>query len=354
MNCIAKLTSIAGAGMFLTVALCVSAAVPVKAGPMIIDKETGHYKDMSYEALSDEGLSWEEKTRLFGGETATYGPLTDEQRREKEKELKDLLARIDMELVNKCEADIRAWLDERAAEPLKKPGWEKDYAKDWSIYTHVTLKHLNTGSALFFRAYEIWGDKKYLEAGLKRVEVFLRDQAPRGNWGQNRINDGRYARIQDRFQDQPATILLYAYKLTGDEKYFESAKRCADLMLTLQRPDSGGWGDQWMFDGAPRVKTGVVYGTSHNDSATTAQFVLMVMMYHITNDKKYIANLHKLGPHIEDANIGVGEVVGWSEQYNDGAKPIRARQYEIEICYPSSLNRSMGPLLTWLYLMDGN
>ena len=327
---------------------------PRRFSPMVMDKATGHYKDMSYEALSDEGLSWEEKTRLFGGETVTYGPLTAEQRKAKQKELKELLAKIDMKLVKKCEADIRAWLDERAAAPLKKEGWEKDYTKDWSIYTHVTLAHLNTGTAVLFRAYEIWGDKKYLEAGLKRLEVFLRDQTPRGNWSQNRINDGRYARIQDRFQDQPSTILLYAYKLTGDKKYFESAKRCADLLLTLQRPDSGGWGDQWCFDGAPRVKTGVVYGTSHNDSATTAQFVLMVMMYNITGDRKYIANLHKLGKHIEDANIGEGDVVGWSEQYNDGATPVRARQYEIEICYPSSLNRSMGPLLTWLYLMDGN
>jgi hypothetical protein len=54
-------------------ALVVSAtmALPTHAKPMVLDRETGHHKDMSYEAPSDEGLSWEEKTRLFGGETAT-------------------------------------------------------------------------------------------------------------------------------------------------------------------------------------------------------------------------------------------------------------------------------------------
>jgi len=321
-----------------------------KAAPMVIDKETGHYKDMSYEALSDEGLSWEEKTRLFGGETATYGPLTDEQRKAKEKELKELLAKIDMKLVNGCEADIRAWLDKRAARPLANKNWRKD----WTIFTRGSTIHLSLGSAVLFRAYEMWGDKKYLAAGLKRADVYLRDQSKYGTWRQNKVNDGRYCRIQDKNQDLPFFTVLYAYKLTGDKKYLEAARRCADRLLTLERPDSGGWGDQWLFDGAPKVKSGVIHGTSHNDSATTSPFAMMVMMYHITKDPKYVANLHKLGKHIEKTNLGVGDVVGWAEAYHDGGAPQRVRQYEIEICYPSSLTRSMGPLLTWLYLMDGN
>jgi hypothetical protein len=51
------------------------AAEADKTPPMVFDKKIGYYKDMSYEALSDEGLSWEQRTRLFGGDTATYGPL---------------------------------------------------------------------------------------------------------------------------------------------------------------------------------------------------------------------------------------------------------------------------------------
>ena len=69
-------------------ALMVAAATTL-AKPTVLDKETGHYKDMSYEALSDEGLSWEGKTRLLGGETAHYGELTAAQRKAKEKELKE-------------------------------------------------------------------------------------------------------------------------------------------------------------------------------------------------------------------------------------------------------------------------
>jgi len=323
---------------------------PRKFPPMVLDKATGHYKDMSYEALSDEGLSWEEKTRLFGGETATYGPLTRRQRKAKEKELKELLARIDMKLVNRCEADVRAWLDWQAAAPLKRPGWEKNWKLDWSVYTKVSMWPVGIGAVCFFRAYEMWGDEKYLEAGLKRADIFVKAQYPQGPY---RMHNNVF-RIQDKWQDWPWSIVMYAYKHSKDKKYLESAKKCADVLLKVQRADSGGWPDQWVFPGGRAGSSGVIHGTSHNDCATTSPFVMMVMMYHLTGDAKYVANLHKLGKHIEDANLGVGDVVGWAEQYGDNAKPTRARQYEIEICYPSSVSRSMGPLLTWLYLMDGN
>ena len=336
--------------LLAVIALQAGPGVTAQAEPMVLDKETGHYKDMSYKALSDEGLSWEEKTRIFGGDTATYGPLPAEQRKAKQKELKELLAKIDMKLVNKCEAEVRAWLDKRAARPLKNANWRKD----WTLFTRVATTHLSLGSAVLFRAYELFGDEKYLKAGLKRADVYLRDQTKRGNWRQNKVNDGRICRIQDKNQDLPFFTILYAYKLTGDKKYLESAKRCADLLLTIQRPDSGGWGDQWCFDGARSGSSGVIHGTSHNDSATTSPFAMMVMMYHITKEEKYVANLRKLGKHIEKTNLGKGDVVGWAEAYRDGGAPQRVRQYEIEICYSHSLSRSIGNLLTWLYLMDGN
>ena len=41
----------------LLAAFCLAAAWAAEAGPLVIDKKIGHYKDLSYEALSDEGLS---------------------------------------------------------------------------------------------------------------------------------------------------------------------------------------------------------------------------------------------------------------------------------------------------------
>ena len=88
--------------------------------PLVIDKNTGHYKDLSYDALTDEGLSWQDRTQLFGGETVDYGELTDAERTKKQNELKTLLARIevrenqnwaDPKLLQRVEAEILTWLD---------------------------------------------------------------------------------------------------------------------------------------------------------------------------------------------------------------------------------------------------
>ena len=317
-----------------------------QAEPMVFDKKIGHYKDMSYEALSDEGLSWEQRTRIFGGETATYGPLTAAERKAKQKELKDLLAKIDMKLVNQCEADIRAWLDKVVAAPLKKPGWKTNWKQNWSVYTKASKMPLECGAALLFRAYEIWGDEKYRKAGLERADIFVKAQYPQGPY---RMKGGIW-RIQDGWQTGPMKTILYAYKVSGDKKYLESAKKCADCLLAVQRSASGGWPDQW-----PRAAgSGIVHGMSHNDAATTEPFRMMVLMYHLTGDKKYVANLHKLGPFIEKTNLGEGDVVGWCEQYADNGRPVRARWYEVELPYSKTLCRSVANLLIWLYLMDGN
>jgi len=331
--------SVVRVGTALLAVLCLAAAAPVKAA-LVIDKETGQYKDLSYEALSDEGLSWEERTRLFGGETVHYGELTDEQRKAREKELDELLAKIDTNLVNQCEINIRQWLDQQA----------KDLPP---AYSGGDTHKIKTGAVVFFRAYEIFGDKKYLDAGLARADLILKAQWPRGHWpwpGKS----ADFVRIQDGYNDTPFWVMLYAYKVSGDKKYFESAKRCADCMLSLQRP-GGGWGDQWSFSGAKSGNTGVYHGISFNDSATNAQFQIMVMMYHLTGDKKYIANLGKLWPWIVRANLGeVDPVVGWAEQYNDDTQPVRARRYEIELPTTYSLTRAVGPLLIWFYLMTGD
>ncbi len=306
---------------------------------IIYDGELGVYNDLSYDKLSEDGLSWEERTRLFGGETVHYGELTAKERRAKKKELQSLPAKIDMKLVKRCEADIRAWLD-RQAEKIP------------AAYAGRNVSNVRFGAVAFFRAYEIFGDRKYLEAGLKCADLILKAQWPKGHWPWGEYGED-FVRIQDGYNDRPFWIMLYAHKLTGDKKYFDSARWCADVLLSLQR-GSGGWPDQWTFSGRGTGHTGVRNGVSFNDSATNAAFQMMVVMYHMTKDKKYIAKLGKLGPFIAATNLGEGDVVGWAEQYHDNGKPARARGYEIELPYPRTLTRAVGPMLIWFYLMTGD
>ena len=316
---------------------------------LVYDAKIGQYKDLSYDALSEKGLTWKARAQLFGGDTVHYESLTDRQRIEKQKELKELLLAIkiretsnwaDPGLADRVEAEILNWLDTQVADVPKK-------------YAEADIYPLRAGAVVYFRAYEIFGDKKYLEAGLNRADVILKAQWPRGHWPWGTRLGENFVRIQDGFNNEPFWIMLYAYKLSGDKKYYESAKRCADVLLSLQRMN-GGWPDQWSFNGKSSGHSGVMNGVSFNDNATNSCVQMMVAMFHMTGDKKYIARLALLGEFIEKSKMGQGDVTGWCEQYNDDGSPIRARQYEIELPYPRALTRGVGPLLVWLYLMDGN
>ena len=316
---------------------------------LVYDAKIGHYKDLSYDALSEKGLTWKDRSQLFGGDTVHYESLTDRQRIEKQEKLKELLLAIkiretsnwaDLGLADRVEAEILNWLDAQVADVPKK-------------YAEADIYPLRAGAVVYFRAYEIFGDKKYLEAGLNRADVILKAQWPRGHWPWGTRLGENFVRIQDGFNNEPFWIMLYAYKLSGDKKYYESAKRCADVLLSLQRMN-GGWPDQWSFNGKSSGHSGVMNGVSFNDNATNSCVQMMVAMFHMTGDKKYIARLALLGEFIEKSKMGQGDVTGWCEQYNDDGSPTRARQYEIELPYPRALTRGVGPLLVWLYLMDGN
>ena len=314
-----------------------------------IDSRTGQYKDLSYDALNDKGLSWKERAQLFGGETVHYAALSDGQRQKKQAELQALLQAIkiretsnwaDPGLAKNVEGEILAWLNAQIdILPTK--------------YAETGVQPLRSGAVIYFRAYEIFGDEKYLQAGLARADVILKAQWPKGHWPWGTRLGENFVRIQDGFNNEPFWIMLYAYKLSGDKKYLESATRCADLLLTLQRKN-GGWPDQWSFSGKSSGHTGVMHGVSFNDNATNSCVQMMVAMYHLTGDKKYIAKLALLGDFIKKSKMGKGKLTGWCEQYHDDGRPVRARQYEIELPYPRALTRGVGPLLIWLYLMDGN
>jgi hypothetical protein len=309
------------------------------AAPLVFDKEIGHYKDLAYRALSDEGLSWEQRTRLFGGDTIHYTDLSKIERKRKTQELDNLLAKFDDRLVAQCDNAVRGWLDKQI-ENLPP------------TYEGGDVNAIRSGAVVFFRAFEIFGEQEYLEAGLARADIILKAQWPKGHWPWPGKNED-FVRIQDGFNDWPFWIMLYAHKLSGDKKYFAAGQRCAELLLSLQRK-GGGWPDQWSFSGRASGNTGVRNGITFNDSGTTSTFQMMVMMTHLTGDEKYVAGLTKLGSFIAKANLGEGEVVGWAEQYDDNAKAVRARQYEIELPYPRALTRATGPMLIWLYLITGD
>ena len=121
------------------------------------DKKTGHYKSLSYNAITDQGLSWQDRAKLFGGETVHYAELNDGQRIEKENQLKELLRRISVaelmltgkpehNLTSRVESAVRLWLDDQIE--IIPESYEGGNAGE-----------LRNAAVGFFRAFEILDDK---------------------------------------------------------------------------------------------------------------------------------------------------------------------------------------------------
>jgi len=170
--------------------------------------------------------------------------------------------------------------------------------------------------------------------------------------------DTRVCRLQDTYQYGRFCYMLYAYNVTGDKKYLDAAIRNADYLLSIQN-DNGSWPDYWI-DGTIRGEStgvsgngGVGIGGSYNDGATTLPMMTMIAAYHLTKDRKYLARVGKIGQWIFDTQMGEGKVRGWCQQYDLDNKAIKARNFEMPVIELRTFNRFVVPICTWMYAMTG-
>ena len=305
----------------------------------------------------------------------------------REAELEELLQRIDHKLYEESVSDIRNWVKARIAKygdfrayPYGGEGlFNAPSTKDGSAIAVDVAKlffargAFADGAAQIFRAYEMLGDKEFLEAGLAAADLFLDVQQPTGHFPmivtvtrskEVTFHDTASVRIQDGYQFRAFALLLYAYKLSGDKKYFEGAKRCADLILSIQNPLNGSCPDQHeLSETKPKTTSGnrgVFVGGSYNDFATTDPMRMSVMMYHLTGETKYLERTAKIGQWMFDTQLGVGrpgfpfKVRGWCQQYGPKNEPIGARSFELPHINPRTFHRFVGPMLTWFFGMTAN
>jgi|694.fasta_scaffold119568_2 hypothetical protein len=293
-------------------------------------------------------------------------------------ELAAIIAKIDRTLVQQNETDIREWLDARIAETGRYGVYSFGYTSV-QIKENVAHVDLNRGShadaaAQFFRAYEMLGDRKYLDAGLKTADFFLQIQQPAGHFPTGAIvqPDGKasagggkcplpMARMEDGYQFRPFTLLMTAYKLTGDKKYFEAAKRVGDLVVErLQHPEWGWCATEFdtRIEGATDKQLqsngayGVRGGGSFADACTNDGFRISVIMYHATGDRRYLKRSSRLGEWLFATQLGQGEVRGWADNYNWKNIPVPARNFEGLSIDPRNFSRFVSPLCVWIYGMN--
>ncbi|MHC4120672.1 MAG: hypothetical protein ACYSWO_24525 [Planctomycetota bacterium] len=169
-----------------------------------------------------------------------------------------LVPKIDNGMYAQCEKAVRESLDKLTEKygvygvyPRKNRDWTDD-----SVKVDLEEGHLPYAAARFLRAFETFGDDAYLQAGLKTADFFYQIQHENGSFptaailerggkataivGRKHKHPLGVARIEDAHQYPAFCLMLYAYKLTGEKKYLNSAKK---------------WGD--LFGGVPRI-TGTV------------------------------------------------------------------------------------------------
>ena len=267
------------------------------------------------------------------------------------------LAIVDQQLVARCQAALRAELDGLTASrvgPIVLT--EERFTRklpDGSVQVSQYWGRAPMQAYPFFEAHDLLGDQKYLRVALDLADYYLRVQEPEGFWhfahvvhpdGSARRLElaearGRaVCRIQDTHQTGCFRLMLYAWRVTGDEKYLAAAKRCGDYLLSIQN-ENGSWPDWWIpghrhSDPNPRPKAGIISGGSYNDGATTGGLEMMLVMYQLTRDAKYVTRLPRLGQWIFDTQLGQGPVRGWCQQYDLDNRPTAARHFETPVIDP--------------------
>ena len=179
-------------------------------------------------------------------------------------ELDALLMNIDATVVAQCEAALRAELDRLAASrvgPIVLT--EERFTRklpDGSVQVSQYWGRAPMQAYPFFEAHDLLGDPKYLRVALDLADYYLSVEEPEGFWHYAHIvkPDGTarrlelaeakgraVCRIQDTHQTGCFRLMLYAWRVTGDEKYLAAAKRCGDYLLSIQN-ENGSWPDWWI------------------------------------------------------------------------------------------------------------
>jgi PelA/Pel-15E family pectate lyase len=194
---------------------------------------------------------------------------------------------------------------------------------------------------LYLYAYEVLGDYDYFETAMRTADLLVAVQDPGGYWAKEYkvtlqgvkpyASDKRHVMFQDSVQSHPIFFLAYLHRLTGDRRYRDALERAGAFYLKAQNPN-GSWPHHYdAVSNVGRTHTNKPRGGEINDLATNDAIDIMVLMYHLTQDPKYVNALKRVGQWLIDAQLK-GATRGWALQYDEHNRPIAARDFEPAAC----------------------
>ena len=206
-------------------------------------------------------------------------------------------------------------------------------------------------------AYEVLGDRPFLDVAMRTGEMYLDTLGKYGAWSWTYMSSpsgakpraGSKVKLQDSNQSHPIFLLAYLYRVTGDERYLEAAKAGGELVLEAQNPN-GSWSHSYDLDAKMGLTAqGLPQGGEINDKCMNDAMDLMLFMYHLTSDRKYLDALLRAGDWLIEAQSD-GPTYGWAEQYDRDNNPAWARNFEPPADCPGRSNLALQALRLMWYL----
>jgi PelA/Pel-15E family pectate lyase len=190
-------------------------------------------------------------------------------------------------------------------------------------------------AATFLWAYQTMGDTRFLDVALRTGEFILAAQAPEGYWlhgyrmtvhGVKPVTSPRNIKLQDQVQAHPMLLLTYLHRTTGEQRYLDAVLKAGEFYLQAQNPN-GSWPHHYdLTEKTGKTARGIPGGGELNDRAANDAADMMVLMYHLTDDSRYLQALKRLGDWLVEAQ---GRTVPlWSDQYDAENNPVWARHFE--------------------------
>ncbi len=187
----------------------------------------------------------------------------------------------------------------------------------------------------FLYGYEVLGDTRLLDVGMRTAEFLLAAQDERGFWvhgyrmtvhGIEPAASDRQIKLQDLVQAHPMFYLAYVYRLTGDERYLDAVRRAGEWFVEAQNPN-GSWSHHYdAEEGVGKNARGEPLAGEINDATMNSGIDTMAFMYHMTGEAKYVEAMKRAGDWLLAAQGD--EVPLWAMQYDPDDNPQWARAFE--------------------------
>lgn len=130
----------------------------------------------------------------------------------------------------------------------------KENSPFWESKEKQTLNDVarpNTEGWLFKDAFSFSGDKKFKDAFLLLCNSLVQKQGPEGLWMQYMPNHAADKSFHPRFNLWYAESLLEAYDMTGEKKYLETAAKVARVHAKAQQKDGTQFYQQFIDGSEP-------------------------------------------------------------------------------------------------------